>query len=196
MKIYILRHEDRTQDCSFFAPLTKEGLENSARLVGKLLKLNIDIVLSSPFIRTLQTIYPFVKDSKKKIGIEYGLSEMHHSDIIPKKAVGINLPEYLAETFSYDPEYNTFIKPTDIVYPETNKDVSVRIKRFLRQLIANYAGTEKIILLVTHQAVCSEILKIVNNSNPDIKLEESIINNYEKGRVSLVYSNGWTYQSP
>jgi broad specificity phosphatase PhoE len=120
---------------------------------------------------------------------------MHHQDIIPKKAVGINLPEYLAETFSYDPEYKTYIKPTDIVYPETNKDVSVRIKRFLRHLIANYAGTEKTILLVTHQAVCSEILKIVNNSVPNIKLEESIINNYEKGRVALVYSNGWTYSS-
>jgi hypothetical protein len=35
MKIYLLRHEDRTQDCSFFAPLTYDGLENAKKLVEK-----------------------------------------------------------------------------------------------------------------------------------------------------------------
>ena len=38
MKLYILRHEDRTQDCSFFSPLTKEGLNNSIKLIDILKK--------------------------------------------------------------------------------------------------------------------------------------------------------------
>ena len=32
MKLYILRHEDRTIDASFFGPLTKEGIINSNKL--------------------------------------------------------------------------------------------------------------------------------------------------------------------
>ena len=36
MKIYILRHEDRTQDCTFFSPLTELGLHNSKKLVDVL----------------------------------------------------------------------------------------------------------------------------------------------------------------
>ena len=33
MKIYILRHEDRTMDCTFFSPLTQKGLENAIDLI-------------------------------------------------------------------------------------------------------------------------------------------------------------------
>ncbi len=72
MKIYILRHEDRTQDCTFFSPLTKKGLENSAELVPVLVKCKIDIIFTSPFIRTLQTVYPFIKETKIKPYLEYG----------------------------------------------------------------------------------------------------------------------------
>ena len=33
MKLFILRHEDRTQDATFFSPLTKIGLDNSLNLM-------------------------------------------------------------------------------------------------------------------------------------------------------------------
>ena len=57
MKIYILRHEDRTMDCTFFSPLTKKGLENSLSLISLLKEKNISYIYCSPFIRTLQTVY-------------------------------------------------------------------------------------------------------------------------------------------
>ena len=38
MRLYILRHEDRTMDASFFSPLTKEGLDNSVKLIDILNK--------------------------------------------------------------------------------------------------------------------------------------------------------------
>ena len=59
MKIYILRHEDRTMDLTFFSPLTKKGLEKSLKISDELEKLNINSIYSSPYIRTLQTIYPY-----------------------------------------------------------------------------------------------------------------------------------------
>jgi len=87
MKIYILRHEDRTQDCSFFSPLTKTGLNNSVKLIDYLKKEKITKIYCSPFIRTLQTIYPYAKNNNININLEYGLVEIHHQDLIPKKAV-------------------------------------------------------------------------------------------------------------
>ncbi len=195
MKIYILRHEDRTQDCSFFAPLTKKGLDNSNKLAHQMAKSNIGVIFSSPFIRTLQTIYPFAKEKDLKINLEYGIAEIHNEDIIPKKAVGISLPEYLAECFNYNPEYKPIIKPTEIVYPETSKDVCTRTMRVLRKIIEEYAKTDASIILVTHQTVCNEILKIINNSvDYKGKVDPSVINNYEKGKISLIYDNGWTFK--
>ena len=41
MILYILRHEDRTQDCSFFSPLTELGLRNANNLIKILEKENI-----------------------------------------------------------------------------------------------------------------------------------------------------------
>lgn len=66
MRLYVLRHEDRTVDASFFAPLTEKGLNNSKDLIKRLAKLKINKVYSSPFIRTLQTVYPYVKTNGLK----------------------------------------------------------------------------------------------------------------------------------
>jgi broad specificity phosphatase PhoE len=193
MKIYILRHEDRTQDCSFFSPLTETGLNNSVKLIDYLKKENITQIYCSPFIRTLQTIYPYAKSTNTNINLEYGLCELHHQDLIPKKAVGMTLPEYLAKAFNCNLDYKTVIKSTDIVYPETNKEVSKRVRRFLQNLIVqNFESCENIVL-VSHQSVCCEILKIVNRSD---KIDESLKTSYNKGKLSLVFdSSEWKYKS-
>ena len=57
MKIYLLRHEERVHDASFFAPLTKNGLINvSSELLEYLDDLNITQIYCSPFLRTMQTV--------------------------------------------------------------------------------------------------------------------------------------------
>jgi broad specificity phosphatase PhoE len=197
MKIYILRHEDRTQDCSFFSPLTKTGLENAIKLVEHLKKIPITRIYSSPFIRTLQTIYPYAKESKIKINVEYGLSELHHPDLIARKAVGITLPEYLAESFNYNSEYKTIIKPNEIIYPEKDKNVQVRVKRVLRKIIEENINTQNNIVIVTHQMLCNQILQIVNKASKEFKdkIEPSLLTNYEKGQLTKIFDSekGWTF---
>lgn len=200
MKIYILRHEDRTQDCSFFAPLTKKGLEKAVKLICVInAEKNKDekkiVIYSSPFIRTLQTIYPYAKNSDIKINLEYGLSEIHRRDIIPEKAVGIHLPEYLAESFNYNLEYKTFIKPEEIKYPEEFKDVKIRFKRVLRRMIEENIDPNNDIIIVTHQSLCCSALQIVNDATGK-KLESSVVENYEKGKLTQIFDSekGWTYK--
>ena len=89
MKLYILRHEDRTMDLTFFSPLTKTGLENSVELIKYLENEKINIIYSSPYIRTLQTIYPYTKKYNFKTRLEYSLGELYQEDNIPKKSYQI-----------------------------------------------------------------------------------------------------------
>jgi broad specificity phosphatase PhoE len=191
MKIYILRHEDRTNDCSFFSPLTELGLMNAVKLVDILDKLNINMIYSSPFIRTLQTIKPYAIKSNKKINIEYGLSEIHHIDIISKKSVGVLIPNYIAKSFNYECNYTSILTNSDIKYPEKYEDVVVRIKKVLYYLIKKYYNEDINILLVTHQSLCCAVLEIVNKYQKNI--DNHTLHNYKIGKVSLVFDNDWVF---
>jgi broad specificity phosphatase PhoE len=189
MKLYILRHEDRTQDCSFFSPLTLLGLENAKKLSEHLKKENINLIFSSPFIRTLQTIYPYVKESGIKVNLEYSLAELHHEDIIAKQSTGIYLPEYIAQAFNYNPSYKSLIEPTNIKYPESEGDIKTRIKHFIKHLLMNYHNTDYNILLVTHESGC------LNITEPITKIISSIdVNNYDKGKLTKIFENyDWVF---
>jgi broad specificity phosphatase PhoE len=193
MKIYILRHEERTIDASFFSPLTKNGLKNSINLIHIIEKLNITTIISSPFIRTLQTILPYSKYRNIKINLEYGLCEILHSNIIPPKSYNVELPDYLCEEFNYNPEYNSLIKSTELEYPEDEKMFENRTKKILKFIIQKYYKTNENILLVTHQGHCKNILQIINK-NVSIKPETESIDNYSTGKISLIFDqNKWKY---
>jgi len=194
MKIFILRHEDRTQDATFFSPLTKIGLENSIKLIPVLQNLHINYVYSSPYIRTLQTVYPYLKDTNTRVKLEYALSEINHEDLIPKWSHATRLPEYMNEDFLVDTNYKTSMEPEDIIFPEKEIDVQKRVKIFLKNIISNYSNTDNTILIVSHQVVCNIILKIIykyGKNKPSIEAT----NNYPKGAVSLVFDNlEWSFK--
>jgi len=188
MKIYILRHEDRTQDATFFSPLTKIGLENSIKLIDVLDKLNIKTIYSSPFIRTLQTVYPFAKKNNMHIKIDYALQEIKSDYLIPKNSHATRLPEYLNESFLIENNNKTSIETEDIKYPEKEIEVQLRIKNFLKNLVNQFGNTNDNFLLVSHQIVCNIILKIINKYGKE-KIPTDVINNYPKGAVTLVLDN-------
>jgi broad specificity phosphatase PhoE len=191
MKIFILRHEDRTQDASFYSPLTKNGLENSIKLIDKIEDLHINHIYSSPYIRTLQTIYPFTKSKGLKIKLEYSLSEINDPHLIPKNAYGAYLPEYLAKSFCYDENYKSSIQPNELKYPENEKDILLRVKNFFKNIITNHYKLDDNILIVTHQVVCNNILNLVNKS---IKNKEDV-KNYQTGAITLIFENdNWVFK--
>jgi broad specificity phosphatase PhoE len=185
MKIYILRHEDRTMDRTFFSPLTEEGLNNSIRLIEQLNKHNINYIFSSPFIRTLQTVYPYSKQSGVKINPEHSLSEIQHPRLIPVESYKINLPSYIAEQFNCNPGYISMLDPSNHVYPENEETVAARVKAFLTRLIREHVGKDHNILIVTHQIIINSILKIATRRYSDLKI--NIAYNYPKGALSKVF---------
>ena len=194
MKIYILRHEDRTFDASFFSPLTENGLNNSLSLMNHLNNLGITKIYCSPYVRTMQTIYPFSKKSNLKLNLEYGLIEIQHPSIIAPKSANIELPLYIAKQFNYDNTYVSSFKPTDISYPEDEIQLEIRTKKFIKNIILKHYKTNDNILLVTHQGLCKIMLKIINKfgkNKPDIELTEK----YPLGCISLIFQdNDWVYK--
>jgi len=195
MKIYILRHEDRLDDCSLFTPLTKMGLINSNNLKNILNNLKINIIFSSPFIRTLQTIYPYSKYYSYKINLEYGLAEIYHQDLIPIKSCNTELPEYIAESFNYNSEYTSIIKISDIKYPEKYNQVQKRVKQIIYNIICKYWNCDVNIILVTHQSVCRAILELIND-NLNNEIYNSYLENYPIGKISLIFDNfEWIFKN-
>jgi broad specificity phosphatase PhoE len=184
MKLYILRHEDRTADCSFFSPLTEEGLLNSEKLSNLLNKLKIDIIFSSPYIRTLQTIYPFVLNNKIKVNLEYSLCEIQHQSIIAEKSSNISLPLYIAKHFNYNEEYKSFLNYDQLKYPEKEEDVHSRIYKFTNNILMNYINTNKNILIVSHQTPCKILLSPFKKS-----INKDLLDNYNKGYLTQIFND-------
>lgn len=195
MKIYILRHEDRTQDATMFSPLTEVGLKNSLNLVKILEKLKINKIYSSPFIRTLQTIYPYSKEKDIKINIDYSLAEIQIPDLIPKKSYDTSLPEYLKKSFNYDDQYNSVIESTDYKYPESSKDIMKRVKTFLQTILRNHKKHHNIII-VTHQACANCILDIIANTNKtELDSGFDLRYNYPKGGITQIFEGEkWAFK--
>ena len=193
MKIYILRHEDRTMDASFFAPLTKEGLDNSVKLIKLLKEHEIDKIFSSPFIRTLQTVHPYAKSIGKPICIDYSLSEIQHPEIIPKKSYQISLPLYIAESFNYNPKYTSIFNPMDHVYPETDKIVEKRVKKFIMKIFNEHLKSRSNILIVSHQIVCNNLIKRSTKKMRGFNYD--ITYNYPKGGLTKIFdTDEWLFE--
>ena len=195
MKLYILRHEDRTQDATFFSPLTKDGLENSEKLIELLKELDINIIFSSPFIRTLQTINPYAKFKNLKINIDYGLSELQHPDLIPPNSYQVTLPKYIAKDFNYNPNYETTMMPTKFSYPEEEKDMMKRIKTILTKILTNYTNLNENIIIVTHQGICNLILKIVGKSLNDEQLKKLKFKYPTGGLTKIFDTENWVFKN-
>jgi 2,3-bisphosphoglycerate-dependent phosphoglycerate mutase len=194
MKLYILRHEDRTQDATFFSPLTKNGLENSEKLIELLKELKINLIYSSPFIRTLQTIRPYAKYKNLKINIDYSLSELQHPDLIPPNSYQVTLPKYIAEDFNYNSIYESLIKPTEFQYPEDEQAMMKRVKKILTKILTNHKNDENIII-VTHQGICNLILKIVGKAINKEKLKKLKFK-YCTGKVTKIFHDDkWVFKN-
>ena len=192
MKIYILRHEERTKDASFFSPLTKKGLKNSVLLIHFLEKIKINKIYCSPFIRTLQTIIPYSRKKNIQLNLEYGLVEIQHPDIIAPKNFGIELPDYLENEFNKNTNYISNIKINDLEYPENTEQLNKRTNKILKKIINDNYKSNNNILLVTHQGLCTNMLKKVNKSY-NIELKD--LDKYDTGIISLIFdTDRWLYK--
>ena len=156
MKIILLRHEERYNDPGFYTKLTDNGVINSLLLPNKLHDYNIDIIFSSPFIRTLETIEPFCYKYDKKVNIEYGLYEYIHNPyfLLNEWYYKINqINNNFKPIINYS--YNSIINKDDFQFLEEEKTLERRIIKFFDYLLTNYRN--QTILLVSHMGTINKI---------------------------------------
>ncbi|MCA1063290.1 histidine phosphatase family protein [Rossellomorea aquimaris] len=77
--IYVIRHA-KAKGQPFHAPLTEDGKQQALELADFLGKRSIEAVYSSPFVRALETIGPFAKQSGLLIQEDERLGERVLSD--------------------------------------------------------------------------------------------------------------------
>jgi len=161
MRIILLRHEERGIDVGFYSNLTEDGIINACNsLPDKLHKLKIDIIFSSPFIRTLQTIYPYANLYNKSVNIEYGLYEYLHNPyfLLGKWYYTINDINDKDLRRIINNKYKSIIKKDDFSVLEDEEDLEKRVKKFFEYLKKNFYNQS--VLIVTHKGVINKIKDI------------------------------------
>lgn len=190
MKIYFIRHEDRYDSLSYFTPLTVKGKINTVKLIKDLEKLNLTKIYSSPFIRTLQTIEPFLKNNDIKVNLENSLREINSVNGVPKKESKMTLPEELYNQFNINKKYVSYLSKTDIIYPEESSNVKKRFNTFLKFLIEKYYKTNENILIVSHAGLIEGLIRKLEKKNNDFKVLKKIIPyHYPKGKITMIVEN-------
>lgn len=173
IRILLLRHEERNMlDPRFFTSLTEKGLENAERLKSEIekyeVKYKIDAIYSSPFLRTLQTIYPYAKEEKRRVNMEYGLYEYLHNPLLHTHDWYIE-PEELLEKYPLfkkivNPYYQTIFKKDDFHLFENEIDLEKRVVKTMNALITQHIG--QTILIVSHQATINKIKDLYIEPTP------------------------------
>jgi 2,3-bisphosphoglycerate-dependent phosphoglycerate mutase len=161
--IYIVRHAKAVGQ-PFHAPLTQEGEEQARCLVSFLEKYPVEIIYSSPFKRTLQTIQPFAE--RKGISI-------HKDDRLGERILSeTDLPDWkdkLRESF----------EDFSLVFPggESNEEGMKRAASFIEDILKQ---EENHIVVVSHGNLTTLLLRCFDKNygfdelfaltNPDVYL--------------------------
>jgi len=154
--LYLLRHESRNGNSNFATPLTPEGLSRAENeLCDKLEELDIDTIYCSPFLRTIQTIYPFCKRKGLRVNIDWSLAE----------SLPVN-PDSFSEY--RDIINNEYKSVREYNGPSKGLLSFDRLKGRTRSLLS-VLEKDKNILLVTHLPVINAIL-YVSGRNKGIEM--------------------------
>lgn len=169
MKLILLRHEKRENYPGFFCNLTKEGFEDSFKLINKFKKYKFDFIFCSPLVRTLQTIYPYCIKNKVKVNVEYALYEYKHHPYFLIEHNIYNMKDidnkYLKNISNK--KYKTKYKQNDFDFLILEDEIHLenRLSIFLNSLKNNKKYKNKTILFVSHRGVINKIKNMTGYSN-------------------------------
>ena len=148
--VYFVRHAepDYNNHDDFLRPLTDKGIKDRIKVTNYLMDKNIDVVLSSPYIRAVDTVAHFAKNA--------GLSVEKVNDFRERKIDS-----------SWIEDFNTFCKMQwhDFNYKleggESLNEVQQRNIRALNDVLNKYQ--DKNIVIGTHGTALSTIINYYDN---------------------------------
>ena len=178
MKIILLRHEQRDSDPSFNIHLNNNGMNNRKEILSSLKKHNIDIdvIISSPFLRCLDTVLPICDYFNINICVDYALSEFFDNtfkgDKIPR-----NFNKNEIETYPFESTYISSLELSDFKENYDWESLQLRLSNLLTYIREKYS--DKTILIVTHMTIINALLNL--NNIPRVQEEF-----YPMGRMTLM----------
>ena len=179
MKIIILRHFKRHGCPLFNTSLTVEGLKDAENIIEELNKLLIDDIYCSPFLRTIQSIYPYAKKFNIKLKIDNSLYEATNDQLFTDENIMNNYHSHFENNPDFkniiDNDYRNYLLLYKIYPQEGNERLLKRVHDFIENVILK--SSEKTILIVTHQSICNAIKKFFNKN---VKISDKFpMGNYE-----------------
>jgi broad specificity phosphatase PhoE len=113
-------------------PLSSQGLDRAIELVRQFDSIPIDLILASPFLRTIQTAAPLATSLQLPIRLEWGLCEWLCRDWTPELPKTTPIDELMRCYPNIDVNYQSLVMPC---YPETLEELDVRLYNISQQLI-------------------------------------------------------------
>jgi 2,3-bisphosphoglycerate-dependent phosphoglycerate mutase len=163
MRIVLLRHEKRYIDPGFFTSLTTTGLIKSDNLVDYIEYYKPDVIYSSPFLRTIQTIRPYAIQKNKKIRIDYSLYEYIHAEEFTNKNYKHHVTELEPEIYKdIIDDYEPIIQPEEIKYNESEEDIKKRVYQFIEIIKERHHSST--VLIVSHMSTLNMIRNYYDNT--------------------------------
>lgn len=149
--IYFVRHAepDYNNHDDFFRPLTDKGMKDRIKVTNYLLDKKIDVILSSPFIRAVDTVADFAKN--------VGLSIETVDDFRERKIDNVWIEDFSGFCKKQWSDFN--YKLTD---GESLNEVQIRNIRALEEIVDKYNG--KNIVIGSHGTALSTIINYYDKS--------------------------------
>jgi broad specificity phosphatase PhoE len=152
--IWLARHGNRldfvypewfnTAPRRYDPPLSEDGKIQAQKLANRLKLENIKHIISSPFLRAIETAYPLAEALNLSIKLEAGLSEWLNPHWMSEPPETHPLDWLMTHYPQIDPYYQSKIIPQ---YPETEMTLSQRVGITVIELIDDFSED---ILLVGH----------------------------------------------
>ncbi|ELS04039.1 fructose-2,6-bisphosphatase [Xenococcus sp. PCC 7305] len=172
--VWIARHGNRldfvkpewfnTAKRRYDPPLSEDGFIQAQELGQRLKNQNISHIISSPFLRTIQTANEVAQVLDLPIKLEAGLSEWMNPDWMDSHPE-IHPQEFLAQEYPrIDWGYKSLISPN---YPETQARLTRRTQQAAGRLISQFPED---ILLVGHGASVLGVTRGLVKGNPSFRV--------------------------
>ena len=177
MKIYVVRHGETTENANnclvgrINSSLTLEGINQAKEVAKKFENIKIDLIVSSPLDRCMQTA-KIISEDKIKIIYSDKLLGRDHGEFTGCHKDSINFDEYW--------NYNKNIK---YERAESVKDLYDRVASLIEELKVEYEN--KNIILVKHSGIMRVLYYYFKGIPEDGVLSEVTIKNCEVYEYNL-----------
>jgi broad specificity phosphatase PhoE len=153
--IWLVRHAHRldfiqpewfeTAIYPYDPPLSAEGLARSQSIAEELGQLSIDLIFTSPFLRTIQTVDPLARMLQLPIRLEWGLCEWLCQDWTSTLPETTPIDMLMVDYPNIDSAYQSLVVPC---YPETPAELNARVKIISHRLVQHNSQN---ILAIAHK---------------------------------------------